>query len=163
MSYQCFVSASHQKIRRYFQGELFNEKSKFFIFFSWYPLREKSLYSKFFWSVFSSIQTAYSARMREKMDHKNSEYGHFSRIVPFDTFFNILSLYYQMLPRSSLENWPIDIRYISRHIYFGFTYLVPRIKLNWQLYRNVSDVGKILCLSTCLVISCDAKLMWYGV
>ena len=47
-----------------------------------YILREKRLYSKFFWSVFSCIQTdygeilpisPYSVRMRENTDRKNSE------------------------------------------------------------------------------------------
>ena len=49
-------------------------------------------YSKFFWSVFSSIRTEYgdilrispySVRMRENMDQKNSECGHFSCSVFF--------------------------------------------------------------------------------
>ena len=50
-----------------------------------HSLREKCPYSKFFWSVFSRIQTEYgericpySVRMRENTDRKNSECGHFS-------------------------------------------------------------------------------------
>ena len=55
-------------------------------------LREKCPYSEFFWSKFSCIWTEYgeiirtspySVRMRENMDQKNSEYGHFSRNVSF--------------------------------------------------------------------------------
>ena len=51
---------------------------------------EKCPHSEFFWSVFSCIWTEYgeirsispySVRMRENTDHKNSEYGHFSRSV----------------------------------------------------------------------------------
>ena len=51
-------------------------------------LREKCPYSGFFWSVFSRIWTeygeilrisAYSVRMRQNADQKNSKYGHFSR------------------------------------------------------------------------------------
>ena len=51
-------------------------------------LREKCPYSEFFWSVFFRSWTEYgdilrislySVRMRENMDQKNSEYGHFSR------------------------------------------------------------------------------------
>ena len=53
-------------------------------------LREKCSYSEFFWSKFFRIRTEYgeiliiplySFRMREIADQKNSEYGHFSRIV----------------------------------------------------------------------------------
>ena len=46
-------------------------------------LSEKCLYSEFFWSVFSLIQTEYGdiVRIRENKDQKNSEYGHFSRSV----------------------------------------------------------------------------------
>ena len=53
-------------------------------------LTEKCTYSEFFWSVFSRIRTEYgeiksiapySVRMRENIDQKNSEYGHFSRRV----------------------------------------------------------------------------------
>ena len=59
-------------------------QSKFFI------KREKCLYSEFFWSVFSRIQTEYgevlricpySVRMQENTDQKNSEYGHYSSSV----------------------------------------------------------------------------------
>ena len=48
-------------------------------------MREKCLYSEFFCSVFSRIQTEYrdllsklpySAQMRENTNQKNSEYGH---------------------------------------------------------------------------------------
>ena len=51
-------------------------------------LRKMCLYSELFWSAFSRIRTeygeilrisAYSVRMRENADQKNSEYGHFSR------------------------------------------------------------------------------------
>ena len=51
-------------------------------------LREKCPYSKFFWSVFSCIQTEYGeimsispylVRMKENTDQKNSEYRHFLR------------------------------------------------------------------------------------
>ena len=51
-------------------------------------LREKYLYSKFFWSIFSCIRTEYgeirnispySVRMRGNTDQKNSKYGLFSR------------------------------------------------------------------------------------
>ena len=54
------------------------------------PLRQKCLYSKFFWSAFSRIRTDYgeilrisphSFRMWENTDQKNSEYRHFSRSV----------------------------------------------------------------------------------
>ena len=50
-------------------------------------LRKKCPYLEFFWSVFSRIRTeygyigsisCYSVQMAEKMDQKNSEYGHFS-------------------------------------------------------------------------------------
>ena len=50
-------------------------------------LREKCLYSEFFWSVFSGIRAEYgeiqsvflySDQMRGNMDQKNSKYGHFS-------------------------------------------------------------------------------------
>ena len=41
-------------------------------------LRQKCSYSEFLWSVFSHIWTEYVIRMRENMDQKNSEYGHFS-------------------------------------------------------------------------------------
>ena len=53
-----------------------------------HSLREKCLYSEIFWSVISRIQTEYGEiqsispyffRMRENMDLKNCEYGHFSR------------------------------------------------------------------------------------
>ena len=53
-------------------------------------LREKCLYSEFFWSVFSRIWTEcaeilrispYSVQMHENTDQKNSEYGQFSRNV----------------------------------------------------------------------------------
>ena len=54
-------------------------------FAEWSSLREK--YSKFFWSVFSTFGLnterhgvmRYSVQMRGNTDHKNSEYGHFSR------------------------------------------------------------------------------------
>ena len=51
-------------------------------------LREKCLYSEFFWSLFSHIQTEYgeilcisssSVQIRENTGQKNSEHGHFSR------------------------------------------------------------------------------------
>ena len=51
-------------------------------------MREKSPYSEFSWSVFSSIRTeygeiprisSYSVQMQENMDQKNSKYQHFSR------------------------------------------------------------------------------------
>ena len=53
-------------------------------------LRKKCLYSEFFWSPFSRIQTQYgdlqskftfSVQMRENADQKSFEYGHFSRSV----------------------------------------------------------------------------------
>ena len=53
-------------------------------------LSEKRSYSEFFLSIFSPIRTEYGeillispylAQMRENMDQKNSEYGHFSRRV----------------------------------------------------------------------------------
>ena len=46
-------------------------------------LRENCPYLEFFWSVFSRIWTIsqYSIWLRENVDQKNSEYGHFSRIV----------------------------------------------------------------------------------
>ena len=53
-------------------------------------LREKCLYSEFFWFIFSRIRTEYreirsispySIWMRENTDQKNSGYGHFSRII----------------------------------------------------------------------------------
>ena len=51
-------------------------------------LLEKYPYSKFFWSVFSrirteygEIRTPYSLRIRENAEKKDSECGHFSRIV----------------------------------------------------------------------------------
>ena len=49
---------------------------------------KNALYSTFFWSVFSHIQTdygdlicksSYSVQMWEKSDQKNSDYGQFSR------------------------------------------------------------------------------------
>ena len=60
------------------------------------PLREKCPYSKFLWSVFSRIWieygeilriSPYSVRMRENTNHKNSEYGHFSRSER-DSYYN---------------------------------------------------------------------------
>ena len=51
-------------------------------------MREKCLYSKLFWSIFSRIRTEYeeilrlspySVRMRENMDQNNFEYGQFLR------------------------------------------------------------------------------------
>ena len=57
-------------------------------------LCEKCPYSELFWSVFSHIWTEYgeihhispfSVRMRENTNQKNSEYGHFSRIVILGT------------------------------------------------------------------------------
>ena len=51
-------------------------------------LLEQYPYSKFFWSVFSriwteygEIRTPYSLRIRENAEQKDSECGHFSRIV----------------------------------------------------------------------------------
>ena len=53
-------------------------------------LREKSLYSEFFWSVFSCIWTEYGEVLRispypvriwENAEQKNPEYGYFSRSV----------------------------------------------------------------------------------
>ena len=44
-------------------------------------LHKKFSYCELFWSVFSRIQTEYSARVREDIDQNNSEYGHFSRSV----------------------------------------------------------------------------------
>ena len=50
-------------------------------------LREKYPYSEFFWSIFSRTRTqygevrsisSYSVQMRENMDQKSFEYGHFS-------------------------------------------------------------------------------------
>ena len=68
-------------------------------FFNWttscQSLREKCPYSEFFWSAFPHIRTEYgqirsispySVRIRENMDQKNSEYGHFSRCECFDQF-----------------------------------------------------------------------------
>ena len=52
------------------------------------PLRKKCPYSDDFWSVFIRITTGYgdllckspySIQIRENMDQKNSEYGHFVR------------------------------------------------------------------------------------
>ena len=50
-----------------------------------FTLRKKYPYLEFFWSVFSrdTLISPYSVRMRENGDQKNSEYGHFSRIVNF--------------------------------------------------------------------------------
>ena len=56
------------------------------------PLRKKCPYSEFFCSVFSLILSEfgeirsispYSVQMRENMDQKNSEYGHFLRSEHF--------------------------------------------------------------------------------
>ena len=53
-----------------------------------WALREKCLYSEFYWSVFSRIRTEYreiwsispyTVPMRENVDQKNSEYEQFSR------------------------------------------------------------------------------------
>ena len=53
-------------------------------------LREKCLYSEFFWSVFSRIWTEYgemqsispySVQMWKNTDQKNSEFGHFAPSV----------------------------------------------------------------------------------
>ena len=58
-------------------------------------LREKCLHSEFFWSVFSRIWIEYgetlrisphSVQIRENTDHKNSEYGDFSRGVKYVSF-----------------------------------------------------------------------------
>ena len=51
-------------------------------------MRKKCPYSEFFWSAFFRIWTEYakilcispySVQMRENMDQKNSQYGHFLR------------------------------------------------------------------------------------
>ena len=63
-------------------------------------LREKCPYSEFFSSVFSRIWaeygeirsiSPYSVQMRENMDQKNSEYGHFS-LSEIDSHSNLLLL-----------------------------------------------------------------------
>ena len=43
-------------------------------------IREKCPYSKFFWSIFSRIQTVHG-EIRENMDQKNAEYEHFLHSV----------------------------------------------------------------------------------
>ena len=43
-------------------------------------LHEKCPYLEFFCSVFSGIWTEYSVRIRENMDQKNYEYGHFCTV-----------------------------------------------------------------------------------
>ena len=66
-------------------------------------LREKCPYSDFFWSLLPRIWTEYgeilrvspySVRMRENIDRKNSEYGHFSHSVKrsFSTVFELKAL-----------------------------------------------------------------------
>ena len=61
-------------------------------------LRQKCLYSEFFWSVLSRIWTEYreiqsisrySVQMRENTDQKNCEYGHFSRSANYVTKANL--------------------------------------------------------------------------
>ena len=61
----------------------------------WQALRDVCPYSEFYWSVFSRIWTEYeeilrispySVRMRENMEQKNSEYGHFLRSELFCYF-----------------------------------------------------------------------------
>ena len=58
--------------------------------YQYISLRKKLLYSEFFWSVSSRIQTKYgeirnisqySVRMRENTDQNNSEYSNFLRSV----------------------------------------------------------------------------------
>ena len=61
----------------------------FYVFYS--TLRKKCPYSELLCSVFSRIRTEYgeiqsispySVQMREKADQNNSEYEHFSRMLP---------------------------------------------------------------------------------
>ena len=60
-----------------------------------FTLREKCPYSEFFWSVLSLVRTEYGeilnispylVQIRENTDQKNSEYGHFSRSVNYNSF-----------------------------------------------------------------------------
>ena len=60
------------------------------------PLREKCLYTKFYWSTFSCIGTkcedllckfTYLVQMRKNPDQENSEYRHLLRSVFLATFF----------------------------------------------------------------------------
>ena len=78
-------------------------------------LREKCLYSEFFWSVFSRIQTEngeirgispYSVRIWENTDQKNSEYGHFSRSVDLISSEKI-STFPQLISTNIITNFPI--------------------------------------------------------
>ena len=58
-------------------------------------LREKCLYSEFFWSVFFRIRHPYLLRMWEDTDQKNSEYAYFSRSLnsPFYDCLMIFVMY----------------------------------------------------------------------
>ena len=51
-------------------------------------LRKNCPYAEFFWSTFSRI-SPYSVRMRENLDQKYSEYGHFSRSTCFASVFAV--------------------------------------------------------------------------
>ena len=84
-------------------------------------LREKCLYSEFFWSVFSRIQTKYgeisiflySVRMRENTDQNNSKYGQFSRSVTYTrtaTYFNLFVVYILSLSTRPLAWLSVIIR-----------------------------------------------------
>ena len=62
-------------------------------------MSEKCLYSKFFWSVFSLIQTEYGESYLSlfstntgNMDQKNSEYGHFLRAVCQESHYTIIPI-----------------------------------------------------------------------
>ena len=68
-------------------------------------LREKCLYSEFFWFAFSRIWTEYgemrcifpySARMQENTDQKSSKYGYFSHSETYNTYCGSYDI---------LENW----------------------------------------------------------
>ena len=69
-------------------------------------LREKCLYSEFFWSVCSRIWTEYgeirsitpySVQMRENTDQKNSKYEHFSCSVSRDLKMMTLSVSFKLV------------------------------------------------------------------
>ena len=75
-------------------SQIMNLKHELKINSSILPAHKKCPFSELFWSVFSHIWTEYaeilrtspySVRMRENTDQNNSEYGHFSRSVHYQS------------------------------------------------------------------------------
>ena len=93
-------------------------------------LREKCPYSKFFWSLFFCMRTEYgeirsvspySVRMPQNTDHRNSEYGYFSRSVDHVIF---------QTPVSSANS-----RFILRH-FWTYRYRFENLPISSSSYEN---------------------------